>query len=113
MVEIQCPDTCKGTVYTIVSSRRGEVIEEVIIEGTPLVQMKAHLPVKESFGFAEVLRKGTKGRAFPQMVFSHWQDLPGDPLGENNMSADLVKVIRKRKGLPENIPGFDTFHDKL
>ena len=63
LVEIQCPDICKGTVYTIISQRRGEVIEESMIEGTPLVQMKAHLPVKESFGFAEVLRKGTKGRA--------------------------------------------------
>jgi len=47
------------------------------------------------------------------MVFDHWQELPGDPLGENNQAADLVQVIRKRKGLPGNIPSFDTFHDKL
>ena len=75
--------------------------------------MKAYLPVKESFGFSEALRVSTKGRAFPQMVFDHWRELPGDPLGENNMAADLVKVIRKRKGLSADIPSFDTFHDKM
>lgn len=90
LVEIQCPEACKGAIYQLVSSRRGEVIEESPIDGTPLVQMKAHLPVKESFGFSEALRVSTQGRAFPQMVFDHWQELPGDPLGENSQAADLV-----------------------
>ena len=113
LAEIQCPETCKGAIYQLISARRGEVIEEAPIGGTPLVTMKAYLPVKESFGFSEALRVGTKGRAFPQMVFDHWHDLPGDPLGENNPAADLVQVIRKRKGLPGNVPSFDTLHDKL
>ena len=38
------------------------------------------------------------------MVFDHWQELPGDPLGENNMAADLVTAIRQRKGLPAGLP---------
>ena len=58
-VEIQCAAACKGTIYTTVSQRRGEVFEETPVSGTPLVVMKAYLPVKESFGFAETLRLAT------------------------------------------------------
>ena len=113
LVEIQCPDTVRGVVYTLIPARRGEVFEELPIEGTPLITMKAYLPVSESFGFQEILRKESKGYAFPQMVFDHWQDMPGDPLVEGNLASEVVKKIRARKGLKVNIPGLDTFHDKL
>ena len=44
-----------------------------------MVQMKAHMPVMESFGFNADVRAATGGKAFPQMVFSHWAVLQGDP----------------------------------
>ena len=33
----------------------------------------ATIPVVESFGFAEEIRKRTSGFASPQLVFSHWE----------------------------------------
>ena len=51
LVEIQCPDDCVGPIYQTLTKRRGIVIGEDPIPGTPLVNMKAHLPVGESFGF--------------------------------------------------------------
>jgi elongation factor 2 len=65
LCEIQCPDDVVGGIYQTLTQRRGIVISEEPIVGTPLVQMKAHLPVGESFGFTQALRAATSGRAFP------------------------------------------------
>ena len=35
--------------------------------------IEAVIPVVESFGFAEDIRKKTSGLASPQLVFSHWE----------------------------------------
>jgi len=75
LVEIQCPDDAVGGIYQCLSQRRGIVIGEEPISGTPLVNMKAYLPVAESFGFTQALRAATSGRAFPQCVFDHWETL--------------------------------------
>jgi len=56
LAEIQTPDDCVGPIYQCLTQRRGIVIGEEPISGTPLVAMKAHLPVGESFGFTQALR---------------------------------------------------------
>ncbi len=50
LVEIQVPFDQKGGVYSTLSPRRGEVFEEENIIGTPIYNVKAYLPVNESFG---------------------------------------------------------------
>lgn len=42
-------------------------------EGTDIFIIKAVVPVAESFGFADEIRKRTSGLASPQLVFSHWE----------------------------------------
>merc|ERR1712166_1713230 len=61
--------------------------------GTPLVNMKAHLPVAESFGFTQALRAATSGRAFPQCVFDHWEEFADDPLKPESRAGQLVATI--------------------
>lgn len=112
-MEIQCPDDCVGPIYQTLTQRRGIVIGEEPINGTPLVNMKAHLPVGESFGFTSALRQATSGRAFPQCVFDHWEEMAGSPLEEGSFSDKIVKIIRKRKGQKEEIPLLEHFVDKL
>ena len=90
LVEIQCPDDAVGGIYQCMSQRRGLINEEDPIPGTPLVNIKAFLPVAESFGFTQALRAATSGRAFPQCVFSHWDQMNGDPLEEGTKAAILV-----------------------
>ena len=113
LVEIQCPDDAVGGIYQCLSQRRGIVNAEEPVAGTPLVNMKAFLPVAESFGFTQALRAATSGRAFPQCVFSHWDQMNGDPFEAGSKAAQLVASIRARKGLREGIPGLDNFIDKL
>merc|ERR1719440_673679 len=75
LVEITCPQEAMSGVYSCMNLRRGCIFEENPREGTPLLQVKAHLPVSESFGFVAALRQATSGQAFPQCVFSHWDNL--------------------------------------
>lgn len=113
MCEIQTPDDAVGPIYQVLTQRRGVVIGEEPICGTPLVNMKAYLPVGESFGFTQTLRAATSGRAFPQCCFSHYEQLNGDPLTPGNKASDVVESIRKRKGLKPGVPLLENFIDKL
>jgi len=113
LVEIQCPETAMGGIYSCLNRRRGHVFEENQRPGTPLYNVKAYLPVSESFGFDSDLRAQTGGQAFPQCVFDHWQLVQGDPLAEGKLRDEVIAGIRKRKGLTAEIPPLDRFKDKL
>jgi len=113
LVDIQCPQDAMGGVYGVLTRRRGHVFEEEQRPGTPMMQMKAYLPVNESFGFTADLRSHTGGKAFPQCVFDHWQPVPGDPLESDSMANKLVLGTRKRKGLSDDIPPLERYYDKL
>jgi elongation factor 2 len=113
LCEIQTPDDVVGGIYQTLTQRRGIVISEEPIPGTPLVNMKAHLPVGESFGFTQALRAATSGRAFPQCVFDHWEQMSGNPMEAGSKANEIVEGIRKRKGLKPGIPALDNFVDKL
>jgi len=107
-VEIQVPEQAMGGVYGVLTRRRGHVINEEQRPGTPLFNIKAYLPILESFGFNAALRAATSGQAFPQSVFDHWQVLPGgSPLDPASKTGGLVKETRKRKGLKEEVPGYE------
>jgi elongation factor 2 len=113
LCEIQVPVDVMGNCYGVVSSRRGTVFSEEQRPGTPMVNLKAYLPVSESFGFTAYLRSQTAGKAFPQCVFDHWDTLDSDPLQEGSKSNAVVLAIRARKGLSPEIPPLDRFLDKL
>merc|ERR1712066_739355 len=113
LVEIQCPENAVGGIYGVLNRRRGHVFEEAQTPGTPMLVVKAYLPVNESFGFTADLRSNTGGQAFPQCVFDHWEVLGSDPQQEDSQSSKIVGACRARKGLPEGIPPFDRFYDKL
>jgi len=112
MVEIQCPESAMGGVYSSLNRKRGTVVEETNRPGTPLYNVKAYLPVSESFGFTSFLRQNTAGQAFPQMVFHHWEVMNGDPFSDEKI-MEIILQARKRKGLKETIPPLNEYEDKL
>ncbi|CAE7038913.1 unnamed protein product [Symbiodinium sp. CCMP2592] len=113
LVEITCPQEAMSGVYNCMNLRRGCVFEENQREGTPLVQVKAHLPVSESFGFVAALRQATSGQAFPQCVFDHWENLQGNCLDKGSKMEELILAIRKRKNLKVEMPALGDYLDKL
>lgn len=114
LADISVPVDSSGGIYGVLSARRGHVFAEEPRMGTPITQLKAYLPVSESFGFTADLRAATGGKAFPQCAFSHWQLFTGGAvLTEGTAANALAMSIRERKGLDGGIPPLDRFHDRL
>lgn len=113
LVDITCPQDAVGGIYSTLNVRRGHVIHEEQRIGTPLLEIKAYLPVSESFGFTSALRAATSGQAFPQCVFDHWALLSGDPLEAGSKISEVVGQIRTRKNLKPEVSSLDNYHDKL
>ena len=104
-----------GRVYGVITRRRGRILAESMNEGTPFFTITATLPVAESFGFSEEIRKRTSGAASPQLIFAGYEMLDEDPfwvpfteeeledLGETadreNVAKKYLDVVRRRKGL--------------
>ncbi|KAH6912905.1 translation elongation factor 2 [Coprinopsis sp. MPI-PUGE-AT-0042] len=113
--DIQASTDVLGKVYGVVAKRRGRITAEEMKEGTTFFNVTALLPVVESFGFADDIRKRTSGAASPQLIFSGYELLDIDPfwvptteeeledLGEKADRANIAKVymdaVRERKGM--------------
>merc|ERR1712113_1319286 len=102
LVEVQCPEQAMGGIYSVLNRKRGHVFAEEQTPGTPMFQVKAYLPVNESFGFDSELRAATSGQAFPQCCFDHWQTIVQDPLEEGNIVHKIVTNTRKRRVFQKN-----------
>merc|ERR1712151_1425540 len=115
-VEVQCPQACAGGVYSTITPKRGIILKEEQVIGTPMVTIEATLPVAESFGFSTALRAATGGQAFPQCSFSHYETLDNDPFNEGGRVSTIIKAVRERKGV-RALESLDSeigrFHDKL
>ncbi|KAL9000321.1 MAG: hypothetical protein Q9169_001038 [Polycauliona sp. 2 TL-2023] len=114
--EIQASTEVLGRVYGVITRRRGRIVSESLKEGTPFFTILSVLPVAESFGFSEDIRKRTSGAASPQLVFQGFEMLDEDPfwvpftvdeledLGEladkENVAKRYMDKVRVRKGLP-------------
>jgi len=117
--KIQTDFEVLGKVYAVIHQRHGDVIDDEMqqeaVGCSNMYTVNANIPVVESFGFVDDLRKQTCGYANPQLTFSHWQVVPFDPFwkptteeeighyGEKadfeNKAAKYVNSVRNRKGL--------------
>ncbi|KAL6508658.1 hypothetical protein OROGR_023369 [Orobanche gracilis] len=115
--ELNTPTEYLGSMYVVLSRRRARVLKEEMQEGSSLFTVHAYVPVAESFGFADELRRWTSGGSSALLVFSHWETIPEDPFfvpktedeieefgdGSNvrqNTARKLIDAVRRRKGLP-------------
>ncbi|KIW90883.1 uncharacterized protein Z519_08666 [Cladophialophora bantiana CBS 173.52] len=113
---IQATPEVLGRVYSVLTRRRGSILSEALLEGTPYFTISAKLPVAESFGFSEEIRKRTSGLAQPMLQFVGFELVDDvDPFwvprseeeledlgvhGEReNVAKRYVDGVRRRKGL--------------
>ncbi|UJR28421.1 hypothetical protein I4U23_009661 [Adineta vaga] len=105
-----------GRAYAVLNKRNGRVLNEDMKEGTSTFIIKAELPVAESFGFAEEMRKKASGLASPQISGkTYWEIIELDPFWEpqteeeflhfgekadfENRAKKYMNDVRRRKGL--------------
>ena len=112
-----------GSLYSVLSKRRGKVEDDSMVDGTNLLAITALIPQAEAFGLAPELYAKTSGEVTaPEMIFSHWQRLDVDPFwiptteeeredfgellvagdsstGMDNTAVRYIRKVRERKGL--------------
>lgn len=116
LVNITCPSAISGSIYNVMSMRRGTVFDEGEGMAGGVANMKAYLPVAESFGFSQGLAEATSGAAFSQLMFDHWQIVEGGDVDYRDPESKLgktIQAIRVRKGLVPEVPPLDRYLDKL
>ncbi|RYO75711.1 hypothetical protein DL764_010343 [Monosporascus ibericus] len=109
------PQDSVAVVYSVLARRRGHVLSDGPVAGTPLYRVRGLLPVIDSFGFETDVRIQTQGQASVSLVFDRWQKVPGDPLDRDAVikplqaadaratARDFVLKTRRRKGLAEDV----------
>lgn len=96
VVRIDVPTELMGEVIREVENRRGQILDMKEERGVSVISTK--LPVSDIFGFDASLKSATSGRGFYSLVETVFEKLPSD------LRDEVIKSIRKRKGLNEDIP---------
>ena len=106
-----------GKIYSVFGKRRGEIINEIPSEESIKSTIEEIIPVAESFGFVEEIRKKSSGLTNPMLQFYKWKMLNVDPfdiaseedilnyginVDTKNIAKNYINKIRQRKGLLTN-----------
>merc|ERR1712224_710518 len=112
-------------IYDVLARRRGHVVRDSPIPGSPFYTLDAYLPVIDSFGFETDLRSYTQGQSMCFQVFDHWSIAPGDPMDEsivlrplepsqpNELAREFMLKTRRRKGLSEEVSADKYFDEPM
>jgi elongation factor 2 len=103
-VEVRVPTDLVGNVATVLSGKRGKVLD--MQQKGALSIVTGELPASETFTLSEDMRGQTAGKAMWNTHFKAWGELPKSKLSE------MISDIRKRKGLSPEPPTADEFIDK-
>ena len=103
-IEIKCPQDLIGQVSSVVSGKRGKLLN---VEQKGIIAItQGEIPASETFDLSEKMRGATAGKAMWNTFFKSWQPVP------NSIFRPLVAEVRKRKGLNPEPPSPDEFIDK-
>ena len=100
---VQAPQEYSANLITSLQQRRGE-IQEINQEGD-LTNIKAKLPVSETFGMSNDLRSASQGRAIWYHEYAGYELMPTE------LQNKTITSIRERKGDPKEPPRAQDFMD--
>jgi len=103
-IEVRVPTDLVGNVATVLSSKRGKVLDMSQMGAASIVT--GEIPASETFTLSEEMRGQTAGRATWNTSFKEWSEVP------RSLLSSAIADIRKRKGLPPEPPRADEFIDK-
>jgi elongation factor 2 len=95
-IRIDVPSDWVGNVIREVENRRGQILDMKDERGATILTAK--IPVADMTGFDSSLKSSTGGRGFYSLIETTFEKLPRD------LFEKVVKEIRKRKGLSEDVP---------
>ncbi len=103
-IEVKGVADILGPAIGVITSKRGKIINMTQKDIFAVIQ--GEIPAAETFDLAEVMRGATAGKAVWNTSFKGWAPVPA------NMLPQLIASIRKRKGLPPEVPKPEEFIDE-
>jgi len=103
-IGVSVPAQWVGEVTGIITRKRGRILSSE--QKGPITMISGYIPVAETFGLSAEMRSATSGHAFWQTQFDHWEKVP------ENIALSVIEEIRKRRGLPPEIPEPSRFIDE-
>jgi len=103
-IGVSVPQQFVGEVIGLITRKRGRIVSSE--QKGAITSVTGYLPVSETFGLSADMRSVTSGHAFWQTQFDHWEKVP------ESISVDVIAGIRKRRGLPEEVPRANKFIDE-
>ncbi len=103
-IEVSVQNRWFGACTNIISRRRGKILSTE--QKGILVIITGEIPVAETFGLSGEMRSATSGYAFWQFTFDRWSRIPV------NLSGQVIKRLREKRGLPRDIPTPEMFVDE-
>jgi elongation factor 2 len=100
IIRVDVPSELIGEIIREVENRRGQILDMKEERGASIITAK--LPVSDMFGLDSSMKSATSGRGFYSLIETVFEKLPTE------MRDDVIKGIRKRKGLSEDIPKPET-----
>ncbi len=95
-LEVKVPPDLMGAVTSIVSSKRGRILD--VKQSEYITVVYGEIPAAETGDLSEVLRSSTMGKAFWGTEFFAWRPVPA------SLHEKIIMEIRKRKGMPLTLP---------
>jgi elongation factor 2 len=95
-LEVKVPPDLMGAVTSIVSSKRGRILD--VKQSEYITVVYGEIPASETGDLSEVLRSSTMGKAFWGTEFFAWKPVPA------SLHEKVIMEIRKRKGMPLELP---------
>ena len=103
-VEVRVPTDLVGNVATVLSGKRGKVLDMVQKGASSIIT--GEIPASETFTLSDEMRGQTAGRATWNTSFKAWTEIP------KSLLQTAISDIRKRKGLAPSPPVVGEFIDR-
>lgn len=100
-IEAKISSDLMGAVTGVITSKRGRIINVTQQEYVTVVS--GEIPAAETFDLSEAMRSATMGKAFWATEFHAWKPVP------TSIRDKVIQEIRKRKGLPPEVPKISDF----
>ncbi len=103
-IEVKGSQDIIGPAIGVITSKRGKVVN--ITQKEVFTILQGEIPAAETFDLSESMRGATAGKAVWNTSFKGWAPVPNSILGQ------IISSIRKRKGLPPEVPKPEEFIDE-
>ncbi len=103
-IGISVPAQWVGESSSVITRKRGRILSSE--QKGALTKITGYIPVSETFGLSAEMRSATSGHAFWQCTFDHWEKTP------DSVASEVIEDVRKRRGLPPEVPSPSRFIDE-